>query len=606
VSGPGTETDLVTGAFSYSGSRMAELLIESGREVRTLTHHPDRERPLRGRVQAVPYRFDDPLALARSLEGITTLYNTYWVRFERGGTTFANAVANSRALFEAARRAGVARIVHLSIANPSIDSPLPYYRGKALVERALAAGDVPYAIVRPTWIFGGGRDVLANNIAWILRRMPVFVMPGDGRYLVQPIHVDDLAHICLRAARGPSDLVMDAAGPDTMSFDELVRAVRHALGRRTPILHASPTGMAALARALGFVVRDVVLTADEIRGLTAGLLVSHQPALGQISFIDWVNENRSTLGRAYANELNRHFRMRKTYRFSPMSQHGDALTWAEAQVAAAREDPAERVALITRTYHGPTGRAPRHLPYRRAALSFMRWQARRGLLNPLDASPPGSVWWRAVNERLLRDGCESVALAGGLAGEPSSQAVRLWLDFIARPTARNWYRAHNASIVGAYLEYQELAEEESPPERFFMNVALVRVLYANALVAAPRLALGRFAPLGRLLGDPRLGMAGAFLSLRRVLPNRYPLARDVKSYIADEQRLGRLLDYAVIAPRTQRMYEWSAEELGEPRLLELVRDGNPIYAWPFEQRHVWRSPRMPLVGRVLERATRAR
>jgi hypothetical protein len=286
-----------------------------------------------------------------------------------------------------------------------------------------------------------------------------------------------------------------------------------------------------------------------------------------------------------------------------MSQHADALAWAEAQVAAARADPAERLALITRTYHGPTGRTLRHLPFRRAALSFMRWQTQRGLLNPLDASPPGSVWWRAVNERLLRDGCESVALAGGLAGEPSSQPVRLWLEFITRPTARNWYRAHNASIVSAYLEHQELAEEESPPERFFMNVALVRVLYAHALVAAPRLALGRFAPLGRLLGDPRLGMAGAFLSLRRVLPNRYPLARDVESYIADEQRLGRLLDYAVIAPRTQRIYEWSAGELGEPRLLELVRDGNPIYAWPFEQRHVWRSLRMPLVGRVLERAT---
>jgi hypothetical protein len=296
----------------------------------------------------------------------------------------------------------------------------------------------------------------------------------------------------------------------------------------------------------------------------------------------------------------------RTYRFSPMSQHADALARAEAQVAAARDDPAERLALITRTYHGPTGRAPRHLPFRRAALSFMRWQTQRGLLNPLDASPPGSVWWRAVNERLLRDGCESVALASGLAGEPSSQPVRLWLEFVTRPTARNWYRAHNASIVSAYLEHRGLAEAESRPERFFMNVALVRVLFAHALVAAPRLALGRFAPLGRLLGDPRLGMAGAFLSLRRVLPNRYPLARDVESYIADEQRLGRLLDYAVIAPRTQSMYEWSAEELGEPRLLELVRDGNPIYAWPFEQRHVWRSPRMPLVGRVLERATRAR
>src|SRR5262245_39192110 len=273
-----------------------------------------------------------------------------------------------------------------------------------------------------------------------------------------------------------------------------------------------------------------------------------------------------------------------------MSSSAQAFARAEAQVAAARDDPRERLALIDRTYHGPTGRAPRHLPFRRAALSFMRWQAERGLLNPLDGSPPGSVWWRAVNERLLQDGCESVALAGGLGGEPSSGPVRLWMEFIARPTGGNWYRAHNASIVGGYLENRELAEAESHPERFFMNVALVRVLYAHSLVGAPRLALGRLAPLGRLLGDPRLGMAGAFLSLGRVLPDRYPLDRDVQSYLADEQRLGRLLDYAVILPRLQRVYEWSAERLGEPGLLELVKDGSPIYAWPFEERQVWRSP----------------
>src|SRR5581483_6818902 len=207
-----------------------------------------------------------------------------------------------------------------------------------------------------------------------------------------------------------------------------------------------------------------------------------------------------------------------------MSHHQGALAWAEAQVAAARDDPAERVTLLARTYQRPTGRAARHLPFRRAALSFMRWQADRGVLEPLDASPPGSPWWRAVNERLLRDGCESVALSGGLAGDPSSQAVRLWLRFIARPTGRNWYRAHNASIVGAYLEHRDLAEAESAAERFFMNVAPVRVLYAHVLVGEPSLALGRLAPLGRVLGGPRFGMAGVFLSLRRVVPNRYPLA----------------------------------------------------------------------------------
>jgi hypothetical protein len=288
-----------------------------------------------------------------------------------------------------------------------------------------------------------------------------------------------------------------------------------------------------------------------------------------------------------------------------MSPQAGALAMAEARVAAVRDDPAGRLALMARVFRGPTGRAPRHLPFRRAALSFMRWQARRGVLNPLDVSPPGSVWWRTLNERLLRDGCETVALLGGSAGEPSSQAVRLWLEFAERPTGRNWYRAHNASIVAGYLEHRDLAEEEGAPERFFMNVALVRVLYAHSLAAAPRLALGRFAPLGRLLGDPRLGMAGAFLSLGRVLPNRYPLELDVESYIADEQRLGRMLDYAVIVPRLGRLYEWSAEELAEPRVLELVREGNPVYAWPFEERHVWHATEIPFVARVLERATRA-
>jgi hypothetical protein len=261
---------------------------------------------------------------------------------------------------------------------------------------------------------------------------------------------------------------------------------------------------------------------------------------------------------------------------------------------------------MTRLFRGPTGRAPQHVPFRRAALSFMRWQARCGVLNALDDARPGSVWWRAMNDRLLRDGCEAIALLGGLGAEPSSQAVRLWLEFGEKPTGRNWYRAHNASIVGGYLEHSDLAEAECAAERFFMNVALERVLYAHALVGAPRLALGRMAPLARLLSDPRLGMVGAFLSLRRVLPDGYPLELDVESYIADEQRLGRMLDYAAILPRVQRLYEWSAQDLDEPRLLELVRDGSPIYAWPFEQRHVWRDPNMSLVARAVERITACR
>jgi nucleoside-diphosphate-sugar epimerase len=307
MTGSDTNLDLVTGAFSYSGAHIAQRLLDSGREVRTLTFHPDRRHPLRDCVQALRYRFDDPLALSCALEGVTTLYNTYWVRFDHANATLAGAVANSRALFHAARRARVKRVVHLSIANPSVDSPLPYYRGKALVEHGLAEVGVRFSIVRPTWIFGGQPEILANNIAWILRHMPLFAIPGDGRYPVQPVHIDDLARICLDAGNADRDMIVDAAGPETLSFVELVKAVRRSTGSRAPILHLPQIAFAAAARALGLVVGDVVLTADEIKGLTAGLLVSHHPPLGQIAFTDWLNEHAGSIGQSYANELERHF-----------------------------------------------------------------------------------------------------------------------------------------------------------------------------------------------------------------------------------------------------------------------------------------------------------
>lgn len=299
----------------------------------------------------------------------------------------------------------------------------------------------------------------------------------------------------------------------------------------------------------------------------------------------------------------------------------DAEEWAGLQVEAVRDDTRGRVELLERTYRG----SGRRLPYRRAALSFMRWQVGRGLLEPLAAPSPGSPWWRAVNERLLRDGCEGIALASGrpverpgtgvgarravaagepsprpfAAGGPSSPAVELWVEFGRRPSARRWYRAHNASIVSAYLEHRSLAERETEAERFFVNVALLRVLYAHALVAAPSLALGNFAPFGRLLGDPRLGMAGAFLSLGRVLPNSYPLNGELHQYLRQEHGLGRTLDYSVIAPRLQRLYEWSADQLRLPGLLGLIRDGLPAYVWPADRSDAWLSPRPSPLGRLL-------
>ncbi|RZL82787.1 MAG: hypothetical protein EOP32_10075 [Rhodococcus sp. (in: high G+C Gram-positive bacteria)] len=284
-----------------------------------------------------------------------------------------------------------------------------------------------------------------------------------------------------------------------------------------------------------------------------------------------------------------------------MSSRSSAAEWALGQVHAVRDDPAARLELSARTYHGPVGSAPRHLPFRRSALSFMRWQLGRGVLAPLEAAPPGSPWWRAVNERLLRDGCEAVARSGGRGGTPSSHTIDLWMCFVADPTARTWYRAHNASIAAAYLDHRDLADAESRPERFFLNVVLLRVLYAHALVAAPRLALGRLAALGPLLGDPRLSMTGIFLSLSRVLPDRYPLGDDVAAYVAAEHNIGEMLDYGLIGPRLQRLYEWSAEELGEPQLLDCIHDGNPTYAWSHADREVWHQARPAVTIRAIRR-----
>ncbi|MCK9899091.1 hypothetical protein MXD63_03220 [Frankia sp. Cpl3] len=236
-------------------------------------------------------------------------------------------------------------------------------------------------------------------------------------------------------------------------------------------------------------------------------------------------------------------------------------------------------------------------------MSFMRWQVGRGVLNPPDADPPGSRWWREVNDRLLLDGCEAMARSGGLRGEKSSPAIDLWSTFISAPTSWSWYRAHNASIVSAYLDKRDLAELEPMTERFFLNVVLLRVLYAHALVAEPRLSLGRFAVLGRPLGDPRLGMAGIFLSLGRVLPDRYPPDEDLRVYLAGEHRLGRMLDYGVIQPRLQQLYEWSALELGLPGLRSLVDDGSPTYAWSDVDRHVWAAGSASMPVRLLRRAT---
>ena len=300
-------TDIVTGAFSYTGRFIAERLLAGGRDVRTLSRSP------RGAgdpdVPCSPLQFDDAAALADSLRGVETLYNTYWIRFPHAGMTFERAVENTRTLFRAAAGAGVRRIVHVSVSSPSLESPYPYFRGKAAVERDLVALGVPHAIVRPTLVFGPG-DILVNNIAWILRRLPVFLVPRGGGYLVQPVAVQDVARICIEAAAAAGSPVVDAAGPDTVTFAELVQAVRDAVGSRARIVRARPALALGLTRPAGLVLRDIVLTRDELRGLEDSLLVSHGPPTGTVRFGDWLAQDGDVVGRSYVSELARNWRRR--------------------------------------------------------------------------------------------------------------------------------------------------------------------------------------------------------------------------------------------------------------------------------------------------------
>ncbi|MBF0551339.1 MAG: NAD(P)H-binding protein [Deltaproteobacteria bacterium] len=300
------DTIAITGAFSYTGKYATRLLLNRGYKIRTLTYHVDRNNPFGDKVQAFPFDFDHPDRLIQTLRGASTLINTYWVRFARGKTTFETAVQNTRTLISAAKEAGVSRIVHVSIANPSAESPLSYYQGKAHLERAVIDSGLSYTILRPTVIFGL-EDILINNIAWFIRHLPVFGIPGDGRYSIRPIYVEDMARLIVDAVDQPGNTICDAVGPETFSFEELVKLIAAQLGRPARLVHL-PMPLAYVATFVtGWFVRDVVLTWEEYQGLMGNLLAPEGPATGQTRLSDWLAENHDHVGRRYASEVARHY-----------------------------------------------------------------------------------------------------------------------------------------------------------------------------------------------------------------------------------------------------------------------------------------------------------
>ncbi len=300
------ETVVITGAFSYTGKYATRILLGRGYRIRTLTYHPERENPFGDQVQVFPYDFDNPERLTETLRGAYALINTYWVRFPRGTATFEAAVQNTRTLITAAKGAGARRIVHVSIANPSLESNFGYYRGKALLEKEVAESGLSYTILRPTVIFGL-EDILINNIAWFVRHFPVFAIPGDGRYRIRPIYVEDMARLIVDAVERDENSTRDAVGPETYTFEELVNEVAGQLRRRIRLVHvAMPLAYIATSVA-GWLVRDVVLTWEEYKGLMDDLLAPAGPSSGETRLSQWLAANREQIGRRYASEVARHY-----------------------------------------------------------------------------------------------------------------------------------------------------------------------------------------------------------------------------------------------------------------------------------------------------------
>lgn len=303
------KTHAVTGAAGYTGKYMSRLLLARGDAVRSLTGHPDRPNPFDRPIETLPLDFDDPDALTRSLEGADTLFNTYWIRVAYRDMTHDRAAEHLRTLFAAAKTAGVRRVVHVSITNAALDSPLPYFRGKATVENALRESGLSYAILKPTVVFGK-EDILLNNIAWMLRRFPVFPIPGTGEYRLQPIYVEDLAQLAVDAADSDDNLEMDAVGPDIFTYTDLARLLMRKTGASCSLVRLAPSVAMVGARLLGLALRDVVLSEDEMAGLTGDLLVSKSPnpPPGKTRLADWLDENAEALGSEYSSELDRHYR----------------------------------------------------------------------------------------------------------------------------------------------------------------------------------------------------------------------------------------------------------------------------------------------------------
>ncbi|MBR5889410.1 MAG: NAD(P)H-binding protein [Akkermansia sp.] len=303
------KTIAITGVLGYSGRYIAAEAKRRGWRVVGLTNSAGRLPNEAGyELRPMPWSTQEDV-----LAGVDVLVNTYWVRFSYSGSGHAafshdEAVRNTKQLFDAAKRAGVKRVVHTSITHPDAASELPYFRGKAELEAALAASGIPHSILRPAILFGDtpAESILINNMAWCLRHLPAVATFGRGQYRMQPIHVQDYAELAMDEAESAGQhRVVDAVGVEVYTFRDMWKQLARSMNLWRPVLPV-PAGVGYLAaRVLGALVGDVMLTRDEIAGLSQNRLAVTGAGVGKRRLSDWVQLHASTLGRQYASELAR-------------------------------------------------------------------------------------------------------------------------------------------------------------------------------------------------------------------------------------------------------------------------------------------------------------
>lgn len=296
---------VVTGAFGFTGKYISKLLLSKGESIKTFTNKVNRD-IFGEKIEIFKYDFRNKEYLIKAMSNAKRLYNTYWIRFPYKNISFKEVINNTKILIDCAKEANIEKVIHISITNANPKSKFQYFKYKGIVEEMIKDSKIDYFILRPTVIFGK-ESILINNIAWFLKKLPLFFIFGKGRYLVQPIYIEDLAKIAVFGADNFKNKIVDIVGPEIFEFKEMINLIKTKISSKSKIIYLPSFLFQIFIPILNFLTKDIVLTKEELKALKDNLLYSKEEPLGKKKFTDWIDENKDNLGKEYFSELLRHY-----------------------------------------------------------------------------------------------------------------------------------------------------------------------------------------------------------------------------------------------------------------------------------------------------------